>query len=64
MRRILLNANLYILLLAPVFILAILGIIDQTKYLQFPNVEMEIVGLFNKKTIFQVLCEAVKSQVW
>lgn len=64
MKKILFNTNLFILLLAPVFILAVVGIFYRTMNLQLPNVETEIVGLFNKKTIFQVLCEVVKDQVW
>ncbi len=64
MKKILFNTNLFILLLAPVFILAIIGIFNRTMNLQLPNVETEIVGLFNKRTIFQVLCEVVKDQVW
>jgi hypothetical protein len=64
MKKILFNTNLFILLLAPVFILAVVGIFYRTMNLQLPNVETEIVGLFNKRTIFQVLCEVVKDQVW
>jgi len=64
MKKILFNTNLFILLLAPVFILAVVGIFYRTMNLQLPNVETEIVGLFNKRTTFQVLCEVVKDQVW
>jgi len=64
MKKILFNTNLFILLLVPVFILAVVGIFYRTMNLQLPNVETEIVGLFNKRTIFQVLCEVVKDQVW
>lgn len=63
MKRIFSNANLYILLLAPIFILAIIGIFCRTINIELPNVETEIIGLFNKRTIFQVLCEVVQSQI-
>ncbi len=63
MKKVLLNANLFILLLAPVFILAIVGILYRTINIELPNVETEIVGLFNNRTVFQVLCEVIVSQV-
>jgi len=64
MKKIITNLNLYILLLAPVFLLAIAGIIYQTINVELPNVQTEIVGLFNRRTIFEVLCEVVKKQIW
>lgn len=63
MKKILLNANLFILLLAPVFILEIVGILYRTINIELPNVETEIIGLFNKRTIFQVLCEVIVNQI-
>lgn len=64
MKKILLNSNLFILLLAPVFILAVAGIFFRTINFQLPEVQTEIIGLFNRKTVFEVLCETVKSKIW
>lgn len=63
MKKIFYNSNLFILLLAPVFILALVGILYRTINIELPNVETEIVGLFNKRTVFQVLCEVIVSQI-
>lgn len=62
MKKLISNLNLYILLLAPVFILSIAGIIYQTVNVELLNVQTEIVGLFNRRTIFEVLCEVVKKR--
>ncbi len=64
MKKILLNTNLFILLLAPVFILAIVGILYRTINIELPNVSTEFVGMFNNRTVFQVLCEVIVSQVY
>lgn len=63
MKKILLNTNLYILLLAPVFILAIVGILYRTINIELPNVETEFVGVFNNWSVFQVLCEVIINQI-
>ncbi|RYY06624.1 MAG: hypothetical protein EOP43_05780 [Sphingobacteriaceae bacterium] len=62
MKKIFLNTNLYILLLLPIFLLAIAGVLFHTISFELPDMETEISGLFNRRTIFQVLCEVVKSQ--
>jgi len=64
MKKILSNANLYILLLAPVFILVIVGILYRTINVELPNVPTEFVGMFNNRTIFQVLCEVIIDQIY
>lgn len=63
MKKILFNSNLFILLLAPVFILALVAVLFRTINIELPNVPAEVVGLFNKKTIFQVLCEVIVDQI-
>ncbi|MGI4022371.1 MAG: hypothetical protein ACRYFA_12765 [Janthinobacterium lividum] len=62
MKKLLYNTNLYILLLAPVFLFVVAGVLFHAINIELPNVETEISGLFNRRTIFQVLCEVVKSQ--
>ncbi len=63
MKKNLSNANLYMLLLVPVFILAIVGILYRTVNLELPNVSTGFVGMFNNRTVFQVLCEVIVSQI-
>lgn len=62
MKKLLLNANLFILLLAPIFVIMAGNIFYRTINLELPDVQTEITGVFNKKTIFQVLYEIVKNQ--
>ncbi|MVN22211.1 hypothetical protein [Mucilaginibacter arboris] len=64
MKKIISNLNLYILLLAPVFLIALVGIVYHSINVNLPDVQTEITGLFNKRTIFQILCEVVKEQIW
>jgi len=63
MKKILYNSNLYILLLLPVFLLVFISIFYRNYSLELPDVQTELSGLFNKKTIFQVLCEVIVSQI-
>lgn len=62
MKKLLHNSNLYILLLLPVFMLAVVGISYRTYQLELPNVQTELIGMFNNRTVFQVLCEVIVSQ--
>lgn len=63
MKKLLYNSNLYILLLLPIFLLAVIGLAYRNYNLELPNVSAEIVGLFNNRTVFQVLCEVIVNQI-
>ncbi|RYE31057.1 MAG: hypothetical protein EOP42_11195 [Sphingobacteriaceae bacterium] len=63
MKKTLYNSNLYILLLLPVFLIISLGVSYQAYQVALPNVQTEIAGIFNNRTIFQVLCEVVVNQI-
>ncbi|RYE29244.1 MAG: hypothetical protein EOP42_14850 [Sphingobacteriaceae bacterium] len=63
MKKILYNSNLYMLLLLPVFLLAITGIFYRTYQLELPNMQSQLIGMFNNRTVFQVLCEVIVSQI-
>ncbi|RYE36751.1 MAG: hypothetical protein EOP42_02225 [Sphingobacteriaceae bacterium] len=63
MKKILYNSNLYILLLLPVFLLAVAGVSYHTYQLELPNMQTQIAGIFNNRTVFQVLCEVIVSQI-
>lgn len=63
MKETLSNSNIYILLLLPVFLLAVTGIFYRNCSLELPNVQTTIVGMFNNRTIFQLLCEVFVSQI-
>ena len=58
MKNFLSNSNLYILLLAPIFIITAVFFYNEVTF-DLPEFQPEIIGLFNRRTIFQVLCEAV-----
>ncbi|WP_299291127.1 hypothetical protein [uncultured Mucilaginibacter sp.] len=62
MKKLLFNSNPFILLLAPVFLLWITALFHWTIHLQLPDMQTEVTGLFDRKTVFQVLCEVVKTQ--
>ena len=62
MKKLLLNSNPYLLLLAPVFLLSVFSLFHWTINLQLPDMQTEVLGLFNKRTVFEVLCEVLKSQ--
>ncbi|WP_419803113.1 hypothetical protein [Mucilaginibacter sp.] len=63
MKKFFLNTNPFILLLAPVFLIATAGTLQHTISLELPNVSTELVGMFNNRTIFQVLCEVIVSKI-
>lgn len=62
MKKLLTNANPFILLLAPVFLLSIITLFHFTIQLQLPDVQTEVSGLFNRRTVFEVLCEVLKNR--
>ncbi len=60
MKKLIFNTNPFILLLAPVFLLSAIALFHWKISLQLPDMQTEVTGLFNKRTLFQVLCEVVK----
>ncbi len=64
MKKLISNSNLYILLLAPILLGAVAIIYYQTLSFKTPEMEIEIIGLFNKRTIFEVLCQALVNLKW
>lgn len=64
MKKIILNTNPFILLLAPVFMIAVFALLKPMLNLQLPNVQTEIIGFLNRRTVFQVLCEMVGNYNW
>ncbi len=64
MKKLILNTNPFILLLAPIFLITATYFYMPVLHLQLPDVNSEITGLFNQKTLFQVTCEVVKDLIW
>ena len=66
MKNFILNANPFILLLAPVILALMLGINYELEHLRnFQLASAETVSLFSgKMNLFQTVCEVVKQQIW
>jgi len=66
MKNFILNANPFLLLLAPVILALLLGIHYELEHLRmFQAASAETISLFSRKmNLFQTFCEVVKDQVW
>lgn len=64
MKKILLNAHLYILLLAPIFLVVVCCFFHPAENLKLTEVQFDVFGCFNRKTIFQMGCNAFENTLF